>query len=433
MMNFLFGTAGKAMLIPGLRFMRDRLARDPDWRQFRVLGARVDALARAKGSTHRSEQVMIGELPATWIDVAGARKTRVILYLHGGAFIMETPALHGAMLARICRAAKARALMPHYRLAPEHPYPAPLDDCMTAYRFLLESGTAPENIVVAGDSAGGNLTLTLLLRARDEGLPMPAAAVALSPLTDGTLKSDSIQRNNGHDAMFRPNLFEAFAPLYVPDRALAQHPYVSPLYGDLAGLPPILMLVGSTELLLDDAVRFASKCPSVTLEVWHDMPHVFPAFDVLPEAGDAIQRIGRFVRERMSAPKSEAPEAGEADKELAPDVEQPSKTVESSWPLPALAFFALAALAALLALASLLPISVPGAAAPQALLAGLLPGVAWSGSVQLWIGTLALLAFAASSVARIGVRLVWLPVAATLLLGLPCGLALLLGLRARTE
>lgn len=432
-MNFLFESAGKAMLTPGLRYMRERMARNPDWRQFRALGARVDALAAARGGDHRVEAVKIGELPASWIEVTGARKARVILYLHGGAFIMETPALHGAMLARICRAAKARALMPHYRLAPEHPYPAALDDCLAAYRFLLDGGTAPEDIVVAGDSAGGNLALALLLRARDEGLPFPAAAVALSPLTDGTLGSDSIRRNDGHDAMFRPQLFDAFAALYVPDRNLAAHPHVSPLFGELTGLPPILMIVGSTELLLDDSVRFASKCPSVTLEVWHDMPHVFPAFEVLPESGVAIERIGRFVRQSLSAAQGEKAEQSSANAEPAPTEVTAVTRKSSPLSLPALAFFALAALAALLALAPLLSISIPGAAAPQALLAGLLPGVAWSGSAQLWIATLALLAFTAGSLPRVGVRLVWLPVAATLLLGVPCGLALLLGLRASVE
>jgi epsilon-lactone hydrolase len=292
---------------PTLRMVRDRLAANPTVPEVRKWAARADRAYPKQPRGARSSEVAIGDanapdaVRATWIDAKGARKDRVILYLHGGAFIAETPGIHSALVARIGAQARVRALMPSYRLAPEFPWPAALDDCIAAYRFLLDDGFCATDIALVGDSAGGNLVLGLMLRARDENLPLPAGAVVMSPATDGTLSGDSLRRNAGHDAMFAPSLFHALAPLYLPDPKLRTHPHVSPLHGNLQGLPPILMLVGSTELLLDDSVRFASKCPSATLEVWHDMPHVFPLFDFLPEAADATQRIGRFLRECFAA------------------------------------------------------------------------------------------------------------------------------------
>ncbi|MDE2368794.1 MAG: alpha/beta hydrolase [Burkholderiales bacterium] len=294
-MNGLQRLLSRLALKPSLRIVRRRLAARPDAAELRLWSARFDRAAREPAHT-RTTAVTIGDVPALWIDAEGARAGRVILYLHGGAFIAETPGLHKALVARIGAQARARALMPSYRLAPEHPYPAALDDCLRCYRFLLEQGWAAGRIVLAGDSAGGNLVLALLLRLRDAGLPLPAGAVALSPVTDATFGGDSIRRNEGHDAMFTPALFRALLPLYLPDASLCTHPHVSPLFGDLHGLPPVLLLVGSTELLLDDAVRYAMKCPSATLEVWHGMPHVFPAFEFLAEAIDATQRIGRHAR-----------------------------------------------------------------------------------------------------------------------------------------
>jgi epsilon-lactone hydrolase len=288
-------------LRPTLRMVRDQLAANPDYREVRKWAARADGTYPSQPPAARTSELAIGDVKATWIDAKGARKDRVILYLHGGGFIVETPRIHGALVARIGAQARARALMPSYRLAPEHPCPAALDDCLAAYRHLLAAGFSAADIAIVGDSAGGNLALGLLLRARDEGLALPACAVLLSPATDGTLSGDSMNRNDGHDAMFAPSLFHALMPLYLRDAGQRTHPHVSPLHGELHGLPPILVLVGSTELLLDDAVRFAGKCPSATLEVWHDMPHVFPLFHFLPEAADATQRIGRFVRDGFAA------------------------------------------------------------------------------------------------------------------------------------
>jgi len=290
---------GRNMLFPALRLMRAQMRLVSDPVKLRDAAAKLDALGRPEPDVH-VESVIAGTVPASWVTVKNRRRDGVVLYLHGGAFIAETPMFHGAMLGRICRESRCRGLMPSYRLAPEHRYPAALDDCMAAYRWLLAQGHEAARIVVAGDSAGGNLTLALLLRLRDEGLPLPAGAVALSPVTDLTFSGESIQRNDGVDDMFSADGMDGLVPVYLADRALRTHPHVSPVFGDFAGLPPLLVIVGSTELLLDDSVRVAQRWPQATLLVWDGMPHVFVGFDFLPEAREATQRIGRFVRERLA-------------------------------------------------------------------------------------------------------------------------------------
>ena len=290
---------GRNMLFPALRLMRAQMRLVSDPVKLRDAAAKLDALGRPEPDVH-VESVIAGTVPASWVTVKNRRRDGVVLYLHGGAFIAETPMFHGAMLGRICRESRCRGLMPSYRLAPEHRYPAALDDCMAAYRWLLAQGHEAGRIVVAGDSAGGNLTLALLLRLRDEGLPLPAGAVALSPVTDLTFSGESVQRNDGVDDMFSADGMDGLVPVYLADPALRTHPHVSPVFGDFAGLPPLLVIVGSTELLLDDSVRVAQRWPQATLLVWDGMPHVFVGFDFLPEAREATQRIGRFVRERLA-------------------------------------------------------------------------------------------------------------------------------------
>ena len=235
-MSILFDTVGRTMLKPALRLMRLQMKLVSDPVLLRNAARSVDALGRRPDA--RTQHVTAGSAPATWIDVKGAHKDRVVLYLHGGAFVAETPLLHGALLARICAEAHARGLMLSYRLSPEHRYPAALDDCVAAYRWLLEQGFAPDHIVVAGDSAGGNLTLALLLRLRDEALHLPAGAVALSPVADLTFSGDSIRRNDGVDDMFSAEMMEPLVPVYLSQRSLRTHPHVSPVFGDYTGLPP---------------------------------------------------------------------------------------------------------------------------------------------------------------------------------------------------
>lgn len=280
-----------------LHAVRRRLARDPTplrvRRDMAAFDRRLGGLLKAR----RSPPVPLPHCVGHWVEPEGAGG-RVILYLHGGAFVAAAPNAHGLLLEKLCSAAGARGFYVDYRLAPEHAYPAASDDCLDAYRFLLDAGVAPRSIAIAGDSAGGNLALGTALRARDAGLPLPAALVMMSPVLDATFSGASVRRNDGLDPLFRASVFEAMARQYVLDAA-RRDPYVSPLFADLAGLPPALVLVGSSELLLDDAVRFAQRAPGSTLEVWHDMPHVFPAMHGLAEAEAAIRGMGEFLRRHV--------------------------------------------------------------------------------------------------------------------------------------
>jgi acetyl esterase/lipase len=234
------------------------------------------------------------------VDTGSGQPGRVVLYLHGGAFVGESPRAHCAMLARICSHCDARGFYVTYRLAPEHPYPAATDDCLAAYRHLLEQGVDSSRIVIAGDSAGGNLTLVTALRARDTGLPLPAALVLISPVLDASFSGASMHRNDGVDPLFRASVMHALADAYV-DAGLRAHPYVSPLWADLGGLPPMLAIVGSSEVLLDDSVRLAGRARAVELQVWHDMPHIFPVLHGLDEAGAAVAAIGAFIARHAPA------------------------------------------------------------------------------------------------------------------------------------
>jgi epsilon-lactone hydrolase len=409
---------GRTLLTPALRLMRQQMKLVSDPVHLREMAARVDALGRHEAGVRR-QAVTAGSAPATWIDVPGARHDRVVLYLHGGAFIAETPVFHGALLARICREARARGLMLSYRLAPEHLYPAALDDCIAAYRWLLDQGIDAGRIVVAGDSAGGNLTLALLLRARDEGLPLPAGAVALSPVTDLTFSGDSVRRNDGIDDMFSADLMDALVPAYLPQRELCTHPHVSPLFGDFTGMPPLLLIAGSTELLLDDSVRVALRCPGAQLLVWHGMPHVFPGFDFLPEAREATQRIGRFVHECVSrAPEPQAAAEAQADREpAAPMVAAPAPRPRWMPRLgdPAWLYLGLA---------------IASAALSLALFAFWLgPALVWANPV-VWAASAVAMVFMLAEASAVGWRRLPWPLAATVLLGPACGLSAFLFLRA---
>jgi acetyl esterase/lipase len=245
-------------------------------------------------------------VPSHWVSVPETRPERVLFYLHGGSFAYRFPFSHAAFAARICRRLGARALLPDYRLAPENPYPAAPDDCLAAYRWLLESGVNPKNVVFVGDSAGGNLALVTLLRAREAGEPLPACAVLLSPGVDCTLSSRSMVDNADRDPMLLLNNLVVLRNKYVPVPELITHPHVSPLFGDFEGLPPLLLQVGSGELLRDESVRVAHKAQAagvdVELELWPDTPHVFQIVSFLPESLQALEHIVRFVLARTAWP-----------------------------------------------------------------------------------------------------------------------------------
>jgi epsilon-lactone hydrolase len=250
------------------------------------------------------EPVIAGGVPAEWIAAPGAVQDRVILYLHGGGYVIGSINTHRAMIARIARASNARALALDYRLAPEHPFPAAVDDATAAYKWLLAEGYRPAKIVIAGDSAGGGLTLAALVALRDSGLPLPAGAVPISPWTDLEGTGESVRTRAAKDPMVgQANLAESAKQYYGAHNP--KDPLVSPLHANFRGLPPMLIHVGDAEILLDDSTRVAERAKAagvdVELEVWDDMIHVWHVFaKLLPEGQQAIDKIGKFVIARTS-------------------------------------------------------------------------------------------------------------------------------------
>lgn len=250
----------------------------------------------------RIQPARIGELPARWIIPPAEENGRVLLYLHGGAWVYGWSVHYDAFVARLARAVRARALGIDYRLAPGRPFPAALDDCLSAYTFLLDQGILPGRVVVAGDSAGGNLALALLLRLKERGLPLPAAGVCLSPVTDLHRRGDSYRANQHSDVMLPAALVDFGAAAYAAGRD-PRDPHISPVYGDLSGLPPLLVQAGGGEILLDDARALASRAAgcgvdvtlSVTPGIWHVWQLMVP---LLPEAARAVDEIARFVQAR---------------------------------------------------------------------------------------------------------------------------------------
>ena len=290
----------KRLLTWFLHGVRRGLSRDPTPERIRHDMRRFDRRMEGKVAHRTSSPVSVGHCEGVWIDTHESDTDRVVLYLHGGAFVAESPHTHRALLAKLCRRARARGFYLSYRLAPEHPYPAASDDCLAAYRFLLGNGVDPACLVIAGDSAGGNLTIGTAMRVRDLGLPLPAALVVLSPVLDATLSGDSMRRNDGLDPLFRRDSLARLAGSYA-SREQCLEPYVSPLFGNLNGLPPTLAMVGSSELLLDDTLRYAARTRGVTVQIWHDMPHVWPAMHGLAEADEASAVIAGFVVQHTPA------------------------------------------------------------------------------------------------------------------------------------
>jgi len=267
--------------------------------RLRELTRRAAPHIARRESFESSPAFKVGDVGTRWIVPAGAPKGGVILYFHGGGFVAEAPAIHDPLLAAIGRASGARGLAVDYRLAPEHPFPAATDDCFTVWNHLLSSGIDPARVIFGGDSSGGNLALVTAMRARDEGLPLPAAIVLLSPLLDLTFSGGSFSRNDGIDPMFRAAMAHRIPDWYAPGLDLAD-PRISPVFGRADGLPPTMLVVGSIELVLDDSLRFAAKLPGARIAVWHDMPHVFPAIRGMAEGDRAIAEIADFIHEHTA-------------------------------------------------------------------------------------------------------------------------------------
>jgi acetyl esterase/lipase len=252
-----------------------------------------------------TQAVQVGSVPAEWIIPAGAPADQAVLYFHGGAFVMGSIATHRLMVSHLALAGQSRVLSIDYRLAPEYPFPAALDDCVESYRWLLQQGIAPGKIVIAGDSAGGNLALVLLLKLRDDGHPLPAAAVCISPVTD----LEGTRQSRRTKAKADPVLGKGFGNTGIPTSYSGKydlkHPYLSPLFADLHGLPPTLLHVGEDEILFDDSVEFVENACKAGVDahlvIWPRMWHVFQMFaPFLPEANQSLAQIGAFVQQKLS-------------------------------------------------------------------------------------------------------------------------------------
>ena len=251
------------------------------------------------------EPVDAGGIPAEWIAAPSTDAERVIYYLHGGGYALGSINSHREMISRLSRASGARALAIDYRLSPENPFPAAIEDATTAYRWLLSTGVDPARIVIAGDSAGGGLTVATLVSLRDAGDPLPAAAVCLSPWVDMEALGESMTTKAEADPSIRREDVLEGAQAYL-NGADPRTPLAAPLYADLTGLPPLLIQVGTAEVLLDDSTRLAERARTagvdVTMEPWDDMIHVWQLVAaILPEGQQAIDRIGEFVREHVGA------------------------------------------------------------------------------------------------------------------------------------
>lgn len=250
----------------------------------------------------RVETIDLDGVPAERVTAGVPDTARTVLYFHGGAFFMCSPATHRPITWRLARAGGCRVIVPEYRKAPDHAFPAWLDDGVHAWRALLAQGARPQDVVFAGDSAGGNLLLGVLQRARAEGLPMPAAAVLLSPWADLTCSGESMERNRRRDPMFATLGVRALAE-YLCRGNDPRDPLLSPLFADFRGFPPLLVHACSTELIRDDARRLVARARaegvSVEYKEWHRLPHVFHLFaGLIPESSRAIRQVGDWIRRR---------------------------------------------------------------------------------------------------------------------------------------
>lgn len=253
----------------------------------------------------KCEPVNANGVKAEWVTANNAAPDRVILYLHGGGYVMGSIDTHRELVARLSKAAQARGLALDYRLAPENPFPAAVDDSITAYRWLLAQGYKPERIVVAGDSAGGGLAVATLLALRDIGAPAPAAGVCISPWVDFEAEGESMTSRAAQDPLVSREAILNLARMYMGEKGSLREPLAAPINAYLNDLPPLFIQVGNAETLLDDSTRLADSAKGagvdVTLQIWDEMPHVWHlAAPVLPEGQEAIDKIGEFVRQRTA-------------------------------------------------------------------------------------------------------------------------------------
>jgi len=247
----------------------------------------------------------LGGVPTAEITIDGIEPRHVVLYFHGGVYVIGDAFQAAGLASQVGRRTGAKVISVDYRLAPEHPYPAAIDDALAAYQALLEGGTAPSDIALAGESAGGGLAVATLVNARDHGLPLPAAAFVMSPYADLTLAGATMDTKREADPLFTPEAFPARVADYTSghDPALG---LISPIFADLSGLPPLIIQAGTHELLLDDAIRLARQAATadvqVTLDITPGVPHVFQAYyPILDEAAAALDRAGQLLSAHLAS------------------------------------------------------------------------------------------------------------------------------------
>ena len=265
-----------------------------------------DDLFAASRITASIEPASVGGVKAEWVCAPATRREQAVLYLHGGGFKIGSINSHRELMANISDAAGCRVLGIDYRLAPEHPFPAALEDVLATYEWLRSEGYQPRELAFAGDSAGAGLALSAMLALRDAHRPLPAAAVLMSPWTDLTASGPSYQSRADADPIYRRSMILMMAGAYLGPDGDARAPLVSPLFGDLNGLPPMLIQVGDREIVLSDSVLLAEKARAagveVAVEIWEGMIHVFQQFPAeLVEARQALQSAGLFLRGRLES------------------------------------------------------------------------------------------------------------------------------------
>jgi acetyl esterase/lipase len=282
--------------------MRPLLAQHPTAKARATLDATSNLIWLPRGTTVTTKP--LGGIATDWVAHPATGARGFVLYLHGGGYITGSPRTHRGLAARLAKGAKVCVAVPDYRLAPEHPHPAAVDDALAAYRGLLEQGIPPNKIIIAGDSAGGGLSLALALRLKAVPLPQPAGLVLLSPFTDITFSGGSMQDAQQKDWLLTREWMHEAAKHYGGGQDPKQ-PTLSPLYGDLTGLPPTLIQVGGDEYLRDDSTRITARAReqgvAVALEVWQRLWHVWQLHaGQIPEADDAVASICRFIHARLT-------------------------------------------------------------------------------------------------------------------------------------
>jgi acetyl esterase/lipase len=285
--NRLLRTTTKGLWRPGLDIV-----------EVRRHTANMEARLVRRPPTIAMESVDAGGVPATWFGAAERAHTGTLLYLHGGAWCLHLPRIYARFAALLSNLTGMRVLLPEYRLAPEQPFPAGIDDCLAVYRWMLEQGCRQRPFALAGDSAGGSLSLVTMMRARDARLPLPDCAALLSPSTDLTMSAPSARYNAQLDPMFSPAAQDLLPDVYCPGQD-RRNPLLSPLFGNWNGLPPLLFHAGSTEMLLDDSVRAHDRATQAgvpaEIEVYVGLPHVWHMFAWLPEAHLATRQVADFI------------------------------------------------------------------------------------------------------------------------------------------